>query len=559
MNIINTINHIEHQRHSDIHERLFNDYKIKEITMSNLTKRYDDIESEKHPFIPKINKQNLNYSNRNTANISIKKNNKALCLNDIVPVSKETAYPINSTQPSQYNNYIIQSYKNNRRDNLIPHSCCNINRYSIINMGNICNNVNQNQTSCLSKKDKTLYLSHQPQTSKQAQRKVIINDLINGYNNSNNNTSSNANNVNHYYNINNSKTKVTSSSISLSLLTTQNKSKRHNNNSTNSTLFLNSTLPTPTTRLTKNNYVQALHNNKYRGYMNKIQNSLDEKTFLDKRTPIMHSNMYNTITQNNISTLFNNGKHNLFTEQPSSQGLFHKKSQSNGKTQIYANKSSINKYKQNAPICSRSVNGLGIDEKKTYYHSQSNYTTNFDVDKYSKIEKRNKQKNYQNNKDCNYNVSKRTVTNNNNLTSKELCFLNGKNNFSNGNDSYKHNQVSLANIKQQQYLNCKHIVFPLEKKKTEYRKHDLHLHDTTKSVDKLKVPKNKISEKMQCNGNYFRQNAEKNITNKNDITLQSFSDSKMYEIANHYITTDESLDKYQVMSSTAKRKGGFYN
>lgn len=540
-NIINTINHIEHQRQSSIHERLFNDYKIKEITMSNLTKRYDNIEGEKHPFIPKINKQNLNY-------FSIKKNNKVLCLNEIVPVSKDNFYPINCTQPNQYNNYIIQSYKNNRRDNLIPHSCCNVNRYSI-NTGNICNNVNQNQTSYLSKKDKTLCLTHQPQITKETQRKFTTNNLHNDYNNSDNNTSSNANNANYYYNINNSKTKVNSSSISLSLLSTQNKSKRYNNNSINSTLFMNSTLPTPTTRLTKNNYVQALHNNKYIGYMNKIQTSLDEKTFLDKRTPIMHSNMYNTITQNNISTVFNKGKHNLRTEQPSSQGLFHKKSQSNRKTQTYVNKSSLNKYKQNAPIGSRSVNGLCIEERKTYYHSQKNFTTNFDVVKYNKIEKRNKQKNYHNNNNCNSNVSRGTVTDNNNLTSKELYFSNGNNNF---------NKVSFANTKQQQHLNCKHIVYPLEKKHTEYRRQDMHLHDTTKSVDKLKVLNNKINERMQCNGNYLRQNTEKNITNKNDITLQSFSDSKMYEIANHYMTTDESLDKYQVMSSTAKRKD-YYN
>ena len=526
--------------------------------MSNLTKRYDDIEGEKHPFIPKINKQNLNYSNRNRTNISIRKNNKALCLNDIVPVSKETAYLINCTQPSQYNNYIIQSYKNNRRDNLIPHSCWNINRYSI-NTGNICNNVNQNQTSYVSKKDNTLCLPHQPQITKKTQRKFTTNDLLSDHKCSNKNVISNANNINYYYNINNSRTKVNSYSISLSLLSTQNKSKGHNNNSINSTLFMNSTLPTPTTRLTKNNYVQALHNNKYRGYMNKIQTSLDEKIFLDKRIPIMHSNMYNTITQNNISTVFNKDKHNLRTEQPNSQGLFHENSKSNGKTQTYVNKSSLNKYKQNAPIGSRSVNRLGIEEKKTYYHSQNNFTTYFDVIKYNKIEKRNKQKNYQNNNNYNSNVSRRTVTDNNNLTSKELCFSNGNNNFSNGNVSYNKNKVSLINAKQEQYLNCKHIVFPLEKMKINYRRQNMHLPDATKSVDKLKVSKNKISEKMQCNENYFRQNTEKNITNKNDITLQSFSDSKMYEIANHYITTDESLDKYQVMSSTAKRKGSYYN
>ena len=87
--------------------------------MSNLTKRYEDIEGEKHTFVPKINKQNLNYHNDNKFNISIKKNNqnayeyfKHKCSNDKELISKETPYPIHCSQSSQYNNYIIQSNKN---------------------------------------------------------------------------------------------------------------------------------------------------------------------------------------------------------------------------------------------------------------------------------------------------------------------------------------------------------------------------------------------------------------------------------------------------------------
>ena len=48
-----------------------------------------------------------------------------------------------------------------------------------------------------------------------------------------------------------------------------------------------------------------------------------------------------------------------------------------------------------------------------------------------------------------------------------------------------------------------------------------------------------------------------NKTNKypDVVTLQTLSDSKLFELANHYITTDESLEKYQYMSYTT-RKGG---
>ena len=315
---------------------------------------------------------------------------------------------------------------------------------------------------------------------------------------------------------------------------------------------MNSTLPTPTTKLTKNNYVQALHHNKYKGYVNLIHTSLDEKNFLDKRNLLIHSNIYNTITQNHTSTVFYRDKCNVRTERPSSQNLFRDKSKLNDKKHPYVNKSSMNKSKQNPPIGSRSVTGFGIEEKKTHYHSQSSFTINLEVDKDNKRERRNTQKNHMNNHNCNYNVSRSTTTNNNNLTSKELFFSNGCSNPSSDNVSSNYNQFYLANTKQQQHSNNKLIISPLEKNITDYKinnQHSLiHLHDTDKR-----------NERIKCESNYFGKKIEQNTVNKHDITLQSFSDSKMYEIANHYITTDESLDKYQVMSNTTKRKGGNYN
>ena len=54
----------------------------------------------------------------------------------------------------------------------------------------------------------------------------------------------------------------------------------------------------------------------------------------------------------------------------------------------------------------------------------------------------------------------------------------------------------------------------------------------------------KQSDILQSNGKIIRTEG---------ITLQSLSDSKLFEIANHYITTDESLEKYQCMGYSNRK------
>ena len=50
--------------------------------------------------------------------------------------------------------------------------------------------------------------------------------------------------------------------------------------------------------------------------------------------------------------------------------------------------------------------------------------------------------------------------------------------------------------------------------------------------------------------NEFHQNLEDN----SHVTLQSISDSKLFELSNHYLTVDDSLDKFLLMKNVNKNK-----
>ena len=83
----------------------------------------------------------------------------------------------------------------------------------------------------------------------------------------------------------------------------------------------------------------------------------------------------------------------------------------------------------------------------------------------------------------------------------------------------------------------------------------------TKTPNKLFMQKQVVDEniypQLNFNRNQRKNNLYKGSDDKFEITLQSINDSKLYEIANHYITTDESLDKYQCLSYACNNN--YYN
>lgn len=67
-----------------------------------------------------------------------------------------------------------------------------------------------------------------------------------------------------------------------------------------------------------------------------------------------------------------------------------------------------------------------------------------------------------------------------------------------------------------------------------------------------RISKGVVSEYVGANKQRDSNN-NMNTIYTNQITLQTISDSKLYDIANHYITTDESLDKYSCISCSYRK------
>ena len=573
--------YFEMKKKTNVHERLFNDYKYKEALMFNLMKHYDSIESEKYPFMPLINKCSFNFVNNITLPNKIEEKDylecfKGKCSSDRKMHSKGKV--IQYSQPNcvssvKQNHIHIKSEQlsiNNNTNNSITLKDQNYNNYY----------NKRNQSNSKHETFIDISRSYEPKTAKissyhnNSQSKITINnnnDIVNDYycsgnisNTNNNNNSNTSLNVNmfykknglingYYHNYNKKKApkiNLNSSSSTISLQSTQNKTKRHNNSTSSNTLLINTT--TPTTSITKSKHP----NNKH--YIGKtLYNTIKDTNAFNTITH--NNNSISNITANNNQQLFTNrlkNKTNLLTERTNAKTVHHDKIQPNGHIQDTTSKKSfINKYRKNTPLVTRSYTAGGIDEKRTSCYSQTNSTTNLEI----------------------------TINHKKDQSSKEIVFSNGNSNICNGSTfQNKNNQFIITNLKQQHYSggynynynynypyrHSNKMISPSEQitNKQEINNQCLfsiinkESNQYNNNNNKLKITNREVNENIDNGKNYIDNNVNNNMydnnnTARNEVTLQSLSDSKMYEIANHYITTDESLDRYQCLSyTTSKRK-----
>ena len=596
--------YFEMKRKTNVHERLFNDYKTKETMMFNLTKHYESIESEKYPFMPLINRISFNFVNNITLPNQIEEKDylecfKGKCSSDRNIQSKGKV--IQYSQPN-YTSVKPTNHIHIKSEQLLINNNNSNTSMTFRNINCINTDTTNNKRKQSNSKNEALIdisRSFEPKTAKisshhnNSQSKITINnnDIVNDYycsgnssntnNNSNSYSSLNVNMfykkhglINGYYNNYNRKKapkiNLNSSSSTISLQSTQNKTKRHNNSTSSNTLLINTT--TPTTSITKSKHP---HNKHYTG-----------KTLYHH---VKDNNAFNTITHNNNSmsnitavnnnqqcmdnvlNLFTNrlkNKTNLLTERTKAKTVRHDKVQSNGHIQAQdsSKKSFINKYRKNTPLATRSYTGGGIEDKKTSCYSQTNSTTNLEITINQK-------------KDGKFNSCRNSNSNNTNQSSKEIVFSNGNSNVCNGSTfQNKSNQFIITNLKQQQcsgnynynypYKHSNKMISPSEQIKNKEEIHNQYLFSIINKEsnqhnnnNKLKITNHEVNDNID-NGKNHLDNYNNNVTHicdnntaRNEVTLQSLSDSKMYEIANHYITTDESLDRYQCLSyTTTKRK-----
>ena len=73
--------------------------------------------------------------------------------------------------------------------------------------------------------------------------------------------------------------------------------------------------------------------------------------------------------------------------------------------------------------------------------------------------------------------------------------------------------------------------------------------------NKLVIQRNVVNEKIIFNNKLDNEKLSRKSSNS-QITLQSISDSKLYDIANHYVNTDESLERFRFFNKLYQNKMG---
>ncbi len=73
--------------------------------------------------------------------------------------------------------------------------------------------------------------------------------------------------------------------------------------------------------------------------------------------------------------------------------------------------------------------------------------------------------------------------------------------------------------------------------------------------NKLVIQRNVVNEKIIFNNKLDNEKLSRKSSNS-QITLQSISDSKLYDFANYYVNTDESLERFRFLNKLYQNKMG---
>lgn len=402
-----------------VYDRLFNDYKVKELMRNELEKKYNSSEGNKYPFTPTINHITLKYST----------------------YRKESSPKNNEIAPPHQSSTVSPSKQKNLSLNLkLPH-------YSQNKKKTLYNYTNEKTY----RSAKNIISYNSPRTNHSYQHNIFTP------------SSSTTNIRSPIVPLFNKPSTINSSFSTLSILSTRNKTKRNSGQ----TIVMNTPISTRKNN-NQENIIQVNNNlNSSRPFINTSSSD----------APIYLKNSYQLIKKDVVS-----------------KGRKEKRNSS----QSSVSKEEVKKTNYNSKIESISM----IENKS------NNEQTN------DRIKKQTKPTTLINNSK----MSKLIINNNEKIPIK----LNVPNtslniNINNNSDIITHSGFGISNYR---------------------AKNALEISSGVVSESVLNQNITKQNDILQSNGKFIRTEG---------ITLQSLSDSKLFEIANHYITTDESLDKYQCM------------
>ena len=629
---------------SNVHERLFNNYKDKERMMLQLEQKYNSFEADKHPFVPFINHTKPSYSpaitrftqyehKRNSYQLNQPKTPQHKKTNSEIPFNKHIRYPssnlvMNYDLSSQYLNGNVKTegkvshIRNNSYNyNCLPNSKSYTNhQYTRQYNNDMYNSISNSHDSIDNYCSFSNNINH---TNKKPKC-----NFLNNYNNKSSPNIYVNNNMNHSNNnltkpvstINLNKMNLTLSRSTISILSTRNKTNRGINNSNIHSIMPNTPMSTRLHRfnnfsnpntINKNYHtIQYNHNNSNiqnnngGGIKNYKNNKINN--FINKGKPNSSSNdlqMYfkSTTTYQSSkrgsfpSLLKTNNKNSLnhTNESIMNKTILHCTESCSNTIPIGAgvlnhdepamlmdnnsnskNNNKLSSIKRNNSLLTSHLNNSSIDGKTTHYNSQNKSKTDSQIMFYSNISNNNT--NLDRSKSSK-NINKGTTNNSNNTNEIKNSF---RTNPQSPNHNYyvsNHNSACKNSVSRLISPKDFHKAFPsnssnkgvssnsknafLVPSKGEQTSLLSNYNSNTKTPNKLFMQKQVVDEniypQLNFNRNQRKNNLYKGSDDKFEITLQSINDSKLYEIANHYITTDESLDKYQCLSYACNNN--YYN
>ena len=533
----------------NVHERLFNGVKLKELVLNNLEQKYQNIESLKHPFTPKINPYQVNYD-------------------------------------------MLYSKKNNSRDNISLHKSKTLEKFTPVHRH--CqtiqlNNNNNNNVLSITKK----HVHTQTQTQLPVHNKPISFSL--GIKNSNSNNYSSKNllsprniellvdNVLHKKIVDNSSiyddtinTRNTSLNVdkernpnnsSMNLFNKQTSKRNYNTTPTQSFLTLLSTRNKPIHRNTNtpscllnidnSNIPNSMHyhipkSTKAHLHLSKTNNINETpksiNTLSNTNTPIMtkqYIHKQNSIPyKNNTSSLDN--KNGALTQRNSTISNYSNINPTSSMKHIFdydkANHSVNSSNKLTGTVNSTKHNCQDNTSIITYFTNNNTHTKS-KRDSRSIVFDKDKQ-----HQDLLYPYKNANSINSNNSHSN----ISSSNNWKQTNRSSKTIKTSRSCNSSKNRLIMTPKKFNCHKcntKKGSGRdsfKTIPHPQSTKHQHHKeLSISTNVVNEQLVYKDNVISSN-NNNVNDKIHVvtTLQTLNDSKLLDVANRYITTDESLDKY---------------
>ena len=509
-----------------IHNRLFNDSKIKQKIINELNIKYSQLEGVKYTFIPTINK---NYKiktpkNKKTYNSCImtpsikKKDNFNKTHDKLNSINNDTVQQNHSTKNKTSQNFYFGKYNNDFNT---------FNSIYYTNYNNM-NNYNNNNTNKLNRVDISL-----------KKQSLNNNDVFNFMNNINNNKNVNSsvynNIIKNKLETNNSKLYETSTNNNISNFCIKSSNSVMNRNKKNSSLKKYNTPP-------KLNQICSSFSERKDKEKNLIEITKESKK--NKKISLNTSNNIPTGIKNLIPTITKTNNN----EEKSSYSSY-KEKLPNKKEYFYSFRNGqipLTSFNTTSNIKANTFNQKNLIENNSLMDRIFPINKNFETSNVNNVNKNILKNLYLNN----YNKKIYRLNNTKNIYSHISSTENSSNTFGLTNNNSRQNKNSDKSYK-----------IKLLGKKNSSMSSINNFSKSSEASNKTNQSQrnfvqNKSSKKIphRKNENIANKQFKNDLHNENNLTLQSISDSKMMEMANYYIEEDESMDDFAAKKVVFEKK-----